>query len=177
MNKKQSARRPFAWMNPKLEIRNTKEYGNGVFAKKDIKKDEKLVIFGGYIKSIIEEEKSGDLVYNESVQISEDHCLGILNPEDLEDSSFFNHSCNPNAGFKGQIFLVAMKNIKKDEQIVFDYAMALSKAKNTKFFKMKCLCGSKNCRGYITDNDWKKAELQKKYAGYFQWYLQEKIKK
>lgn len=176
MKKKQLMRRPFAWMNPKLEVRDTREYGGGVFAKQNIKKDEKLVIFGGYIKSIVEEEKLGELVYNESVQISESHCLGILNPSDLEDSSFFNHSCNPNAGFKGQIFLVAMKNIKKDEQVAFDYAMVLSKAKNAKFYKMKCLCGSKNCRKYVTDNDWKKLELQKKYDGYFQWYLQEKIK-
>jgi len=160
-----------------LGIRDTGGYGNGVFAKKNIRKDELLVIFGGYIKSVIEEEESGDLIYNESVQISENHCLGILESKDLEDSSFFNHSCSPNAGFKGQIFLVAMKNIKKGEQMTFDYAMVLSKAKNAKFYKMKCLCGSKNCRDFITDNDWKNSELQKKYNGYFQWYLQEKINK
>ena len=111
--KKKLVKRPFSWMNSKLEVRNTKKYGQGVFAKKDIKRNELLVIFGGYIKSVIEEEKLGDLIYNESVQVSENYCIGILNPNALEDSSFFNHSCNPNAGFHGQIFLVAMKNIQK----------------------------------------------------------------
>lgn len=95
----------------------------------------------------------------------------------LENAVFFNHSCDPNSGFKGQMFLVAMRNIKKGEQVTFDYAMVLSKAKNVSFYKIKCFCGSKNCRGYVTEDDWKKPELQKKYDGYFQWYLQDKIKR
>jgi hypothetical protein len=37
------------------------------------------------------------------------------------------------------------------------------------------MCGSPNCRGLITEEDWKIPELQKKYDGYFSWYLQEKI--
>jgi len=175
--KKNKEKRPFSWMNPKLETRNTGGYGKGVFAKKDIKKEELLCVFGGYIKSIVEEELLENSVSDEGVQISEEFCLGVLNPKELEDASFFNHSCEPNAGFKGQIFLVAMKNIKKDEQVAFDYAMVLSKTKNAKFYKTKCLCASKKCRGYITENDWKNTKLQKKYSGYFQWYLQEKINK
>lgn len=174
---KENSKKPrsFSWMNPNLEIKETEIYGKGVFAKKNIKRDETLAIFGGYIKSIVEEEALEDSVSDEGVQISEEFCLGILEARDLENASFFNHSCNPNAGFKGQIFLVAIKNIKKDEQVTFDYAMVLSKTKNAKFYKMKCFCGSKYCRGYVTDNDWRKPELKKKYNGYFQWYLQEKI--
>lgn len=169
--------RPFSWMNPKLEVRETQKYGKGVFAKKDIKKSEILTIFGGYIKNNKEEAGLKSSVSDEGVQISEDFSLGVLKPEELEDASFLNHSCSPNAGFAGQIFLVAMRNIKKGEQVAFDYAMVLSKTKGVKFYKMKCSCGSKSCRGYIADNDWKIPELQKKYKRYFQFYLQEKIKK
>jgi SET domain-containing protein len=164
-------------MNPKLEVRDIKKYGKGVFAKENIKKNEMLAIFGGYVKSNIEESQLKESVSDEGHQISENFSLGVLSPEELENASFFNHSCEPNAGFKGQIFLVAMKNIRKDQQVCFDYAMVLSKTKGLKFYKMKCECGSKNCRGFITDNDWRNRDLQKKYAGYFQWYLQEKIKK
>lgn len=169
--------RPFSWMNKKLEVRDTEKYGKGVFAKENIKKDEILCVFGGFIKSIIEEESLEGAVSDEGVQVSEEFCLGVLRSDDLENASFFNHSCNPNAGFKGQIFLVSMKNIGKNDQVLFDYAMVLSKVKKAKFYKMKCFCGSKNCRGYVTDNDWKNRNLQKKYNGYFQWYLQEKINK
>ena len=69
-----------------------------------------------------------------------------------------------------------MRNIKKNEQITFDYAMTLFKSKNGPNYKLKCFCGEKNCRKFITNNDWKLKKLQKKYKGYFQYYLEEKIK-
>jgi hypothetical protein len=110
-------------------------------------------------------------------QISENFVLGIRKKTELEPASFFNHSCNPNSGFKGQIYLIALKKIRGGEEITFDYGMVLHKAKGVTPYKLKCLCGSKNCREYITADDWKQPELQKRYDGYFQWYLQEKISK
>jgi len=164
-------------MHPKLEVCNTEKYGKGVFATAKIKKDELICVFGGYIKALTEEEKLPKAIQDEGLQISATFALGIIKISQLENAAFFNHSCDPNSGFKGQIFLVAMRNIKKGEQVTFDYAMVLSKAKNVSFYKIKCFCGANNCRGYVTENDWKKPELQKKYDGYFQWYLQDKIKR
>lgn len=166
----------FSWMNPKLEVRDTGKYGKGVFAKGNIEKNEILSIFGGYVMLRSEEVKLSKGISDNAVKISESHVLGAKKISELEDASFFNHSCNPNAGFQGQIFLVAMRGIKKDEQITFDYAMVLSKTKGVKFYKVRCLCGEKECRNFITDNDWKISKLQKKYKDYFQFYLQEKIK-
>jgi len=55
--------------------------------------------------------------------------------------------------------------------------MVLSKAKNVKKpYRFECQCGSKKCRKVVTWNDWKIPSLQKRYSGYFQWYLEEKIK-
>lgn len=31
----------------------------------------------------------------------------------------------------------------------------------------ECGCGSDECRGQVTPNDWRRPELQKRYAGYF----------
>ena len=177
-NKKDNKKpRPFSWMNPNLEIKETDGYDKGVFAKKDIKKGEILSVLGGHVFKASEELKLSGKISDYSLQINDDFVIGPVNNEEIDDSDYFNHNCSPNAGFNGQIFLVAMRNIKKWEQVTFDYAMVMSKAKNTKFYKMKCLCGAENCRGYVTDDDWKKSELQKKYKGYFQWYLQEKITK
>ena len=175
--KKTINRRHFSWINHKLKVNNTEKYGKGVFADKNIKKGELICVFGGYIKSLAEEEKMPKEIQDEGVQISEEFALGVIKKSQLENASFFNHSCEPNAGFKGQIFLVAMRNIKKGEQVTFDYAMVLAKAKNVTFYKIKCFCGSKKCRGYVTENDWKNPKIQKKYNGYFQWYLQDKINK
>lgn len=162
-------------MSPKLEVRNTGKYGKGVFAKRNIKKDEILAIFGGYILSAKEELKLPNEFRDQGVQISENFVLTIIKKDEIEDGGYFNHSCNPNSGFKGQIFLVAMKNINSGNQVTFDYAMALSKMEKGKPYKVRCLCGSKNCRNFIKEDDWKNPELQIKYNGYFQWYLQEKI--
>lgn len=169
------SRRMFSWMNPKLEVRKTEKYGEGVFATDDIKKEELLAIFGGYILTLEEEEKLPEELSDTGVQIHDNFVL--TSKEAKEDTDCFNHSCDPNSGFKGQIFLVAMKDIQKGEEITFDYAMVLHKAKNTKLYKFKCLCGSGLCRGDISENDWKILELQERYSGYFQWYLQEKINK
>jgi hypothetical protein len=89
--------------------------------------------------------------------------------------NFLNHSCDPNAGFKGQIVLVAMRDIQKDEQITIDYAMVLHKAPKGSAYRMQCLCGAATCRLLVTENDWKIKTLQVKYRGWFQPYLQEEI--
>ena len=89
---------------------------------------------------------------------------------------YVNHSCQPNSGFKGQIFLVAMQAISPGEEITFDYAMALYPSPaSTVVFSMECSCGTSACRGRITEDDWQKPELQARYGGYFQWFLQKKF--
>lgn len=167
----------YSWLNPNLKVKETKLYGGGVYSLTNIKKDTLLAIFGGYVMTAKEESKLPSLIKDLAHQIHENFVLGIKNVKKIQDSDMFNHSCNPNAGFNGQIFLVSLKNIHKGEQITFDYAMVLHKSRGVKTYKMKCLCGSKNCRGVITDKDWKNKNLQEKYKGYFQYYLEEKIKK
>ena len=167
-------KRMFSWMSPKLEVRDTEKYGKGVFAREGIKKDESLAIFGGYIMTLEEEDSLPKEINDLAHQISDNLVIGINNPGDLQTVDFFNHNCEPNAGFHGQIFLVAIRDINIDEQICFDYAMTLG---GDESYSLVCLCGSENCRKVITNSDWENSELQEKYKGYFQWYLQEKINK
>ncbi len=168
-------RRTYSWMNPSVEVRETLETGRGIFAIKNISKGDLISVFGGYVITRAEELELPDEFNDEGVQISEDLILGIKSEADLEDASYINHSCNPNAGYNGQIFLVAMHDIKNGEEITFDYAMCLYQSENEKKYSFKCFCGALNCRKIITDNDWKIPELQKKYDGYFQWFLQKRI--
>lgn len=166
-----------SWLNPKLEVKRTKEYGKGIFAKEDISKSERLAIFGGSIIKIDEIDNLPEELTDLPMQIEERFVICSVKSGKPEDTDFFNHSCEPNSGIKGQIFLVAIKNIKKDEEVTFDYAMVLSESIESDIVDspMECKCGDKNCRKNITDNDWKIPELQKKYKGYFSQYLQEKI--
>lgn len=170
-------RRTYSWMHPNVEVKNLSLSGKGIFANKKILKDDIISVFGGYVITRQEELLLPEEFNDEGVQIGENFIMGIKDASELEDASYINHSCNPNAGYKGQIFLVAMRDIMPDEEITFDYAMCLFHMEGEEKYSFECACNSNDCRKIITDDDWKSPILQKKYDGYFQWYLQDKIQK
>lgn len=162
----------------KAEVRNSPISGKGVFAKELIKKGEVIAVWGG---DIITERELNSL-YKKGIknichyvtQIADGfYLVSDRNGEFLEDDDFFNHSCDPNAGIKGHIIMVAMRNIKPGEEITYDYAMT-DVGLNYRF---RCKCGKENCRRIITSEDWKSPKLQKKYRNFFSWFVQEKISK
>jgi uncharacterized protein len=166
-----------SWLNPKLEVKSASGSSyKGIFAKAPVSDGERVAIFGGYVMKIEDEPVFSEDRKDLAVQIDERFVIGTKHEGEIEDTDFFNHSCNPNAGFKGQIFLVAMRDIPAGEEVTFDYAMVLHEATGMpKGYEFTCFCGSPQCRGKVTNNDWKIAELQGRYGGYFSWYLQEKI--
>jgi hypothetical protein len=102
------------------------------------------------------------------LQVEDRH---FLVPRPIGEGDYVNHSCNPNAGLSGQIGLVAMRDIKIDEEVCFDYAMS----DTMPYDEFECGCGQPTCRGKITGNDWQRPELQKRYAGFFSPHVQRKI--
>jgi hypothetical protein len=191
----------FSWMNPRLEVKKTSKYGKAnlptqkdgkksyikksgegfaIYAKEPIKKGTTLFVMGGYILDIDDENSLTGIVADKPIEVSEEFSIGPRKPSDIPKmpQHYVNHSCNPNAGFKGQIFMVAMKSIKAEEEIVYDYAMIMSpNEKSNSYFQFECLCGSKQCRKVIGEDDWKRKDLQERYDGYFQYFIQEKINK
>ena len=159
-------------LNQKCEVRVTKT-GRCVFAKTMIYAGERVAVFGGHVMPACAEpllRGGGDY----ALQIDDDLVIGTKNENEIEDTDFFDHCCEPNAGFRGQIFLVAMRDILPDEKIRFDYAMCLHSVKGSSY-QFQCECGASSCRRMVTDNDWRIPALQARYKGWFQWYLQEKI--
>ena len=166
-----------SWLNPDLEKRYSEKHGAGIFAKSDIRKGERLAIFGGRVMRIDETFRLPEPVQTFSMQIEERFVLGPVDTEP-EDADFFNHSCDPNSGFKGQVFLVAMRDIRAGEEITFDYCMVVSESVGSDYvYSLDCGCGSPRCRKMITEQDWMLPELQERYRGYFSQYIQEKIEK
>lgn len=137
----------------KVEVREIRNKGKGVFAKKDFKQGKEILIFKG--SKILKERKAHTL------QIGPNRHLLIDEPW-----RYVNHSCNPNCGIKDKIKLVAMRPIKKREEIIFDYAMTESHLPG-----LKCLCGSSICRGRITGFDKLPKEFKDKYKGFISDYL------
>lgn len=164
-----------SYITDKVEVRRSGINRRGVFAVKALKKDEVICVWGGYIIS----QKEFDRLSKKEFRDIEDYATVIADgfylvsckKGGLEDDDFFNHSCAPNAGIKGQIMMVAMRDIRPEEEITYDYCMT-----DADFdYSFACACGAKQCRKRVSTSDWKNPALQRRYKGYFSWYIQEKI--
>ena len=168
-----------SYFHPNLVVKSSPIAGKGVFAKAAIKKGEIINVFTGLIVTKEEYEKLlklfGDTIEDYKTKLADNfYLISMVDDKTvLEDEDFINHSCNPNVGVRGQVMMAAMRDIKPGEEVTFDYAMTDNDPEDD----FICKCGAKNCRKMVRGSDWKLPELQKRYRGYFSWYLQEKIDK
>ena len=162
-----------SYLNPKCKAEQFKEKGGyGVVALEPIHKDEVISVWGG--GRIVAEKDLDHTIESFTqrvVQVEEGLYLEMSLP--LEPTDWFNHSCEPNIGFSGQLCLVAMRDIAAGEELSFDYAMC----DGTAYDEFECQCGSRNCRGTVKGSDWSQAELWERYDGYFMPYLARRIAK
>jgi uncharacterized protein len=161
--------RSFSYLNPKCEARFNAEGECGVYANANITKGELISMWGGSIIQRNELDPSIPRFTQRVLQVDEE--LFLLTAEEKEPNDCFNHSCDPNLGFKGQIGLVALRDINSDEELTFDYAMSDGEP----YDEFECHCGSSKCRRKITGNDWELPELWERYKGYFSPYLSRRI--
>jgi len=158
------------YLSPLLEARPNPAKGNyGVFARARIPAGELLVVWGGDIVTAEELEKLSPREKMHTIQVEEN--LYQVPCRGPEPGDFINHCCDPNAGLRGPIALAARRDIQPDEEICMDYAMS----DGTPYDEFECACGAPNCRGRVTGDDWRRPELQARYAGYFSPYLQARI--
>lgn len=126
---------------PKIYIKESKLHGKGIFAARNIKKGEIVFIMkGNKLKFLIDSKEQAKKAGWNWVGISKNEWL---DPKD--HCIFFNHSCNPNSGIVGHVVFRAINNIKKDEEVTFDYSLNEADI----FWDIKCKCGSSNCRKII----------------------------
>ena len=163
----------YGYLSPKLEVRAAPEKGGfAVFAKEPLQKDEVICVWSGKAVTLEQMIALSDAEKSHTIQVDEGIFLAPFGL-DTEPADYINHSCNPNAGIRGQVSLVAMRPIAAGDEITFDYAMADS----TSYDEFPCACGAPTCRGRVSGDDWKRPELWARYAGYFSAYLQARIEK
>jgi len=80
----------------------------------------------------------------------------------LCDSPFLysNHSCDPNCGITPDLELITLQEIKKGEELFWDYSTSMLE----RHWTMRCNCGAAECRGLVEDFDLLPQELQDKYT-------------
>lgn len=139
-----------------LDARN----GMGVFTTSLIKKGSQVLVIKGtlnHFERLLEID--GDIL-NNSFRYSLNY---YLSPGPKDTSYYVNHSCEPNTKVvkrKKEISLVAIRDIAKGEEIVFDYSTIIAK---DDIWTMKCNCGTANCRKNIKQWDRLPKKVLEKY--------------
>ena len=150
-----------------IYVKDTGVYGKSLFAKRDFKKDEVVFVASGPITK-------QDSYY--TIPISNDLYIEPREPEG-NISQFICHSCEPTVGVKQRSIFVAMKDIKKDEEITTDYAMIVPRFpeeyKGNLWPGWVCKCGRPNCRGKVLGYLDLPEKDKKKYEGYVSEFILE----
>lgn len=120
-------------MDALLEKRKSKIDGHGVFAASNIKKGERF--YSVPISIVYDRQMKRCARIGEGRYVCDERIL-----------NYVNHSCEPNSELrieKSGIFLRALVNIKKGEELTVDYEKT-----ELKGIKRICNCHSKKCRKF-----------------------------
>ena len=131
---------------------------NGIAIFCEIKKGTFIMQYIGEIYSLdsdygkkkLKEYKDKDCTYLMDLPNNTKH--EVIDPTKKGNMArFINHSCDPNCETRKWhvkselcIGIFAIRDIKEDEELTFNYDFDLNKTRY-----QKCLCGAKNCRGYL----------------------------
>ena len=114
---------PLSYLSPKTEVRESKIHGRGLFATDKIDKGEVVAVKGGHIvnRETLQRDITPKLGPVE-IQIGDDFFIAPVTAEERELSMLYsNHSCDANLGMRGEITLVAMRDITAGEELTHDW--------------------------------------------------------
>ena len=135
----------------------------GLFVGQDFKKGDKVIEYKGkkYTHKQVEEDDRFD--NSKAIYLFTLNKKTVLDGDTMSNTAkFINHSCDPNCEvdiIKGKIWIIAEKDIKKGDELSYDYAFSYDKD----FRQFPCKCGSKNCCGYIVRDD-QRWRINRKFA-------------
>ena len=161
-----------SWISPKARKGISSDIaGRGLSATEPIGASEIVAVKGGHIVTTTQLRQLPDPLPNSEIQIADGLHLVALSPEEYDPVMLFiNHSCEPNVGLAGNIVLITMREVTAGEELTTDYALF-----DDYDGRMPCDCNTASCRRVIDGHDWRRSDLQRRYYGYFSWYLQRKI--
>lgn len=162
------------WIHPSLEVRETRACRYGVFVREPIPAGTTVVVYGGVVITEAEFNALPEDLQHFPFNIADGLFLAPRDMNDIGVGERINHSCDPNAGFSGQINLCALRDIKRGEEVTFDYATCV--ASDGGAFVLNCECGAPTCRSVVTGRDWMLPDVQKRLFANFQPFLQEKVR-
>jgi SET domain-containing protein len=146
-----------------VRVRKSGIHARGLFAAKDIEAGERVIEYVGDKVTKAESDRRADKQLEKAGKNGDGavYIFTLNKRYDIDGNVSWNtarlanHSCDPNCEtdiIRGHVWLIALRDIKKGEEITYNYCFDLE------FFEdHPCCCGSKNCVGYIVgDEHWPK---------------------
>ncbi len=138
----------------RIEVRASGVHGKGVFAVAPLAKGEVLIEYVGEVITWKEalrrhphDPKDPDHTFY--FHIDDKHVIDAKFGGNK--SRWINHACTPNCEadeIDGRIFIKALKKIKPDTELFYDYGLIIDEPYTKKLKKQfECRCGTKGCRG------------------------------
>ncbi|CAK0770528.1 conserved hypothetical protein [Gammaproteobacteria bacterium] len=152
------------------------DYGYGELATKPFKKGEVVLVSNFY--AVPEDVSYYTFETAEGIFMEDNHELYVsqFGSRFRYNDQLVNHSCEPNMVSMGDTDFptnpeikegtctwVAIKDIKKGEQLTYDFDLHFWEISKYSF---KCCCGSKNCRVYIQGFKFLPRDLQEKMISF-----------
>ncbi len=144
------------------KVRRSKIHGTGVFSTQDIKKEVKIIEYIGEKILRSEGDKRSERRLKKYLNSNKEGSVYIFELNSRYDidgtfkynkARYINHSCNPNCEVrieKGKIWIYSIKNIKKGDELSYDYGYDFDPEDYTDHI---CKCGARNCVGYIISSE------------------------
>jgi len=133
----------------KIQKSNIDKKGRGLYATKNIKEGTRIIDYVG--KVITKKQTEESQKFDNAKPI---YLFNLNKKYDMDGdvswntARLINHSCSNNCDYNGtglKLWVIAIKNIKKGEEITADYGFGYDED----YKQFPCKCSSKNCCGYI----------------------------
>jgi uncharacterized protein len=139
-----------------FEVRRSRIQGHGVFATRKIVAGDRLIEYRG--ERIDEDEadrrypwKDDELHHTFLFRLDDGSVIDAGRRGNA--AKYINHSCDPNCEAleeEGRIFIYALRDIRRGEELAYDYNFVLEEPHNAANKKLyPCYCGARTCRGTI----------------------------
>ena len=147
----------------KIQKSNIDKKGRGLYATKDIKEGTRIIYYVG--KIITKKQTELSQKFDNAKPI---YLFNLNKKYDMDGdvswnpARLINHSCANNCDYNGtglKLWVIAIKNIKKGEEITADYGFGYDED----YKQFPCKCRTKNCCGYIvrSESRWR---INKKFS-------------
>lgn len=149
------------WADPRLVVRESGIAGRGLFAVEPIGEGEVVAVLAGRRVSTAELEVLLRKPPVDAITVDDDEHL-VLPRDPRPVIAYGNHSCDPNLWWTDAVTLTARRDIAAGEEVISDYGTSTGVE-----YELACACGSPLCRGKVTGEDWRRADLRARYGDHW----------